>query len=137
MGTGRAASLTPSLLQPRHGGRAPMTPARDNPGDGGSCTVPGQGCRRAAGDALTAAGALTCHRVSVQVVEHVAHTEDAGGRYPGPAEARRLAEGGGAVGVLAGRRWVHPARQGLHLSLGAPAAAAPLAVLLLLLVAGS
>lgn len=56
MGTGRAASLTPSLpLQPRHGGRAALTPARDNPGDGGGCTVPGKGCPRAAGDALTAA----------------------------------------------------------------------------------
>lgn len=82
-------------------------------------------------------GALTCHCVPVQVVEHVAHTEDAGSSYPGPAEGRRFAEGGGAVGVLADGRGVHPARQRLHLALGAPDAAAPLAVLLLLLVASS
>lgn len=138
MGTGRAASLTTSLpLQPRHGGRAALTPARDSPGDGGGCTVPGMAVPEQRGMPSQPRGALTCHRVPVQVVEHVAHTEDAGGRYPGPAEGRRLAEGGGAVGVLAGRRGIHPARQGLHLALGAPAAAAPLAVLLLLLVASS
>lgn len=129
-----ARQNSPAAPRPRDG---PTGRAAVGTGAAAPWTGPGDTGRRPPLPGSVAEGPLTCHRVPVQVVEHVAHAEDAGGGHPGAAEARRLVAGGRALGVLAGRRRVHPARQGLHLALSAPAAAAPLAVFLLLLIAGS